>query len=151
MDLPFGGFTNLASSTAAFIINSPFKLFGSLGSLLSPRALAASTQLTSDPFGITQYGYPAGSISNDPAGYWQQNCTTQDSKDPNLIGGQTTSAWNSSAATPANLDQNTYMPTNNTTDQCLLIESAVGSTGALYDTSLLTPSEQSLATGNGGN
>ena len=138
MDLPSGNIAVIADYALADVLNLPLTILSTTSSLFYPH-VAAQLSPQADPFGVPQYGYPTGTIPTDPSTYWQQNCTNPDSQNPSLIGGQTTQNWNQ--ASTQNLDPNNEMPSNNTTDPCLLIEASVGSSGAIYDQSLLTPSD----------
>lgn len=137
MAMPFN-FQSSAQASFASLISNPFVgLFHSFSTILSGGASAAVTAQP-DPFGITQYGYPVGSISSDPEAYWNANCSDNAAhayqndanwNDPNKN-------WNNEAV--ANTDQATGMPVNTSTNECLLIKSTVGVAGGLYETSLLT-------------
>ncbi len=129
-----------ARSTLTSYISNPFSvLTHGFASMFSSKA-GAATNAQPDPFNIVQYGYPASDIPTDPEAYWNQNCSDG-------VTGQATQNWNTAAST--NLDPNTEMPVNDSTNPCLLINSTVGSDGAIFDTSLLTPDEQAGL--NGGN
>lgn len=86
-----------------------------------------------DPFGVTQYGYPSDdpSFKEDPDEYWQNHCMGPDSD---------TIRWNQTGAAAAD-KTSSYEPVNTTTNRCLLIQAAVGSAGAIYDETLLSPEE----------
>ncbi|HVX58737.1 MAG TPA: hypothetical protein VG964_03310, partial [Candidatus Saccharimonadales bacterium] len=122
------------------IFSNPFGKLGSVfGFITSPSHAFAAASVSSDPFGITQYGYPAtdptlAAANRDPEAYWNQNCSSDG----------TTLDWSK----PVNAkwqdvgiktDQTSPdgMPENTSTDPCLLIQAAVGSAGGLYDQSLL--------------
>lgn len=123
------------------IFSNPFSKIGSIfASLFSFTHAYAASAAQPDPFGITQYGYPNDDpvFSSDPQTYWQQHCTDN----------TYTNAWNSSSASFINPD--TMQPENpqqtvaglsgsdpKGTDPCLLIQTAVGSAGSLFDSSLL--------------
>jgi hypothetical protein len=107
----------------------------SFGSIFAHKAFAAATP-QADPFGITQYGYPANDpiFNEDPETVWEQNNCSVDAN--NNDSSALTQQWNQAAA--ANVDPNTEEPVNNTTDPCLLLESAVGATGGVYESSLMS-------------
>lgn len=133
---------NAVGPSIASIFSNPLgKLKNSFASLfnLNSSVFAAATP-QADPFGVTQYGYPANdpnlSAANaDPEAYWTQNCST----DGNTLD------WNKGAnaswQTNTKTDPNTGLAKNDTTNPCLLIQAAAGSTGAVYDSNLLTPDD----------
>lgn len=128
-----------SSSVVAALFTDPL---GKIASLLSPLFGFGHAQAVGafpDPFGVTQYGYPdndpnLAAANQDPDAYWRNNCSsdgmTLDWNNPNNANGK----WISGAS----VDPDTGMPENDSTDPCLLIESAVGSAGATSDSSLLT-------------
>lgn len=131
-----------AGQSIAGIFTDPLgKLSSIFGAIFSHnRALAAGSQ--DDPFGVTQYGYPLNdpalaTANQDPESYWSQNCSTDG----------TSIDWslpvNKNWQDGAKQNGNTGQYENDTTDPCLLIQSAVGSAGAIYDTSLLTMNDLS--------
>jgi hypothetical protein len=129
-------------SSFASLLN-PLNTFGhGFSSLLSGKANAAETA-QADPFGVTQYGYPAGTIPSDPQTYWDNNCSDNASnaymKD---------NSWNEAASNT--LDPTNGMPENTTTNPCLLIMGTVGSAGGLFDTSNLTKDDLADLNGSGG-
>ncbi|HET8991641.1 MAG TPA: cellulase family glycosylhydrolase [Candidatus Saccharimonadales bacterium] len=121
-------------ASLASIISDPLStLGGSFSSLFAGHAHAA-TQPTPDPFGITQYGYPEGTIPSDPQQYWNQYCTDNPSQ-----AYQKTNQWNTDSA--SNIDPTTGMPDNTSTNPCLLIKTTTGVDGGAFDSSLLTPDD----------
>lgn len=139
MDVPLGSHA-AAQSSIANLLNPLSSISHGFGSMLSGKASAA-VSAQQDPFGVTQYGYPAGTIPDDPETYWDQHCSDNPSnaymKD---------NSWNEAAA--ATTDPVTGQPRNNTTNPCLLIKASVGSAGGLFDTTLLT--QDDLADQNSG-
>jgi hypothetical protein len=125
LDMPSSS-SDAMSSFASYLSNPLGTISHSFASLLSGKSDAAAP-LATDPFGVTQYGYP--SVPDDPETYYQQNCTD----------GTATQTWDNTAATTT--DSN-GQPLNTTPDPCLLIQAMVGSAGAEYNTSLLSPDEQ---------
>lgn len=128
-----------ALSGAANSLKNPFaKIFGGFGSIFNPSAYAATdkecfTSGTSDCFGISQYAYAVDDpiFQQDPDKYWEANCRD----------GKSVLAWQQEASKNLNTQDKTYMPENDTTNPCLLIQAAIGSAGAAYDTSLLNPGD----------
>jgi hypothetical protein len=138
-------------------------LFRSFGALLpSNHAAAFNSQVITDPFGITQYGYPADDpvFKEDPDTFWRKYCTG-----PNSF----TQAYNEYAAahpddtytgvngvpdnSPSGRKLKQIYPSTTGTNGCLLIQAAVGSAGAVFTDDVLAPNEktnQSDATGGGG-
>ena len=118
------------------------RTFGSLFS--SPFAKAATeTQIIDDPFGITQYGYSDDDpiFDQDPDEYWNKYCTSileDGSPNPDFK----TQKWNQAGADAAN-EESAYQPVNKVTNGCLLIQSAVGSAGAIFTDEVLSPEELS--------
>lgn len=134
--------TGAANSTVAAMTH-PFSSIGhSFGSLFSSKVNAATVE--DDPFGVTQYGYPEGTIPSDPETYWDQHCDEKPGQAYQNDAEFAAHGWNKDAADPANVDPNTSMPTNKTTNACLLIKSSSGSAGAIYNTDLLTDDEKSV-------
>jgi hypothetical protein len=121
-------------TSLAGIFSNPFKnIFASL-----PFAHAQAAENGSDPFGITQYGYSANdpAFTSDPEEYWVNNCSTDGTTiDPNL-------PVNKNYHAGYTINPDTQMPENSTTDPCYLIQAAVGSAGAMFDSSLLTQDDQ---------
>lgn len=136
-------------SSASSGMNSLSSIFtkplGSLAagfsSILQPSRVFAAATTSGDPFGITQYGYPADDpiFNSDAENYWDQHCTDS----------HMTDAWNKASLSninDANLQpENPQQPIQGLADSdpkgtnpCMLILTAVGSAGALYDSSLLT-------------
>lgn len=121
MPTNFGDFATSFANAVSNPLNSLSKGFGAA---FSTRTVAADGG--ADPFGIAQYGYPAGTIPSDPETYWNTHCTTDDQ----------TKAWNQAAAD--NIDDQTGQPTNTTTNPCLLIKATVASVGATTTTKVLS-------------
>lgn len=147
MALPSSG-AELRSSLASLFSNPFGKIGNSFISLLSFRhAFAAGAQ--PDPFGIAQYGYTGDEsiFKQNPDAFWSTYCVSKNpdgSPNPNYI----TDKWNSPFDPVKNpigfkLDPETNMPENDTSNPCLLIQSAVGSAGGLYQSDLLTPDDLS--------
>ncbi len=136
-------FSGAETSVASFF-NDPFgKLFGSFGSIFSISHVGAATPVVNDPFGVTQYGYPANdpaaaAANQDPETYWTNNCstdgTTLDWTDPN----KENYKWINNAV----INQDTGQFENDSTNPCLLIQSAVESAGALSNPSLVASEGQ---------
>lgn len=102
--------------------------------MLSGKAIAA-VPAQSDPFGVTQYGYTQSDLNaiGDPETYWNNNCSNNSSN-----GYQNDNSYNLSASNSSNIDPNTGMPMNTTTDPCELLMASIGSLGGYFDTSTLT-------------
>jgi len=136
MALPMNSLPSIRSGIASFLGN-PFAVIGhSFSTLFSGHAYAAAT-VQADPFGVTQYGYPAGTIPSDPQTYWNDNCS--DDASHAYQNDAANNSWNSTASTT--LDSN-HMPMNNSTNPCLLIMATVGSDGATYSSDVLTADDQ---------
>jgi hypothetical protein len=137
VDIPFGVSTSIQDGFAS-LLNPLSALSSSFGSLLTGRSAAAVTP-GPDPFGVTQYGYPNGSIPSNPEAYWNANCSDNAAQgyQKTLTQAQINAGdkyWNDSTTTnPDNGQQD-----NNTVNPCMLIKSAAGSAGATSDSSLLT-------------
>jgi hypothetical protein len=130
------------NNTLASIVSDPLGKLGSVFSSIfaSDKAFAAVPNQP-DPFGVVQYGYTQ--VPTDPETYWDDYCQPQDpdQTDPSLVANQTEANWENGtdgyqAQQP---DPSTGEPLVTTTDPCLLIESAVQSNGAMFDTSLAPP------------
>ncbi len=136
MSIPFNSFGATVQDTISSFISNPFnKLSSSFSSIINPRKAFAAPSFQGDPFGITQYGYPDGTIPDDPQQYWDDNCS-----DNAAQAYRKDNSWNDAAIN--SIDPNTQQGINNTVNACLLIKSTVGAAGAVYDTSLLTDSQQ---------
>lgn len=149
MSIPFGK-QAAAQSAAANMLNPMDAIGRGFGSMLSGKADAALTARP-DPFGVTQYGYPEGTIPKDPETYWENHCSDDSSKAyqndaeyQNAPGGE---GW-VGQATSEPPDEKTGMPVNRTTNPCLLIKAAVGSAGAWFNTDLLTPYDRADQSGD---
>ena len=135
MDVPIGSAGNLMQSSFANVLSDPFgKLLNGFGSIFAHQTSAAT--LATDPFEVTQYGYPAGTIPDDPETYWtQNNCGDTNTNGLNY-------KWDLAASDPTgtagNEDPNTGMPVNTTTNPCMLIQATVGAAGGYFSTSNLT-------------
>jgi hypothetical protein len=132
VDIPFGVSTDLQDGFAS-LLNPLSALSSSFGSLFWNKADAAATP-QADPFGVTQYGYPPGSIPSDPETYWQNNCTNNPAQAYENNANYAKDKWND----PTTIDPENGQPVSTTVNPCLLIESSVGSAGAVYDSSTLT-------------
>jgi hypothetical protein len=122
-------------STALF--TNPFSKISSLFSPLLSLGHAKAVSNFPDPFGIPQYGYPdddpgLAAANADPEAYWSKNCSSD---------GQTLD-WNVGVnadwINSATVDPDTGLPEYDTTNPCMLIQAAVGSTGGIFDSNLLT-------------
>ncbi len=135
--IPAGNFaTSLQSSLVSFFGNPFSKITSSIFSVLSGKSVFAGTAPQADPFGVTQYGYPLGSINSDPQAYWNANCSTNASQGYQNDANFKKDSWNQEAAN--NVDPSTGQGVNTTTNQCLLIMASVGSAGGYFDSSTLT-------------
>ncbi len=130
MASPLNKSTLVSNSFGSLISNPISKIMSGVASMFSPHKVEAATAAT-DPFGITQYGYPDDKIPQDPGSYWIQNC--KDNKK--------TLAWNN--ASIHSINQNNGQLENNDVDPCLLIQATVGSAGGYYSTEVLTPDDLS--------
>lgn len=115
----------------ANILQNPFSVvMKAFGSMFSFGRVSAATDVdmcsNGGPFGVTCYGYTDKDIPSDPETYWDKNCQNSDQID----------AWNQAATKSKN--PHTAQLENNTTAPCLLIKSAVGSSGGYFSDSLLT-------------
>lgn len=145
MAIPFN-FQSSAQASFASLLSNPFGgLFHSFSTILSGGASAATTAQP-DPFGVIQYGYPAGSINSDPEAYWNANCSDNAAHAYQSDANWSKDSWNDAAA--ANIDQTTGMPVNESTNECLLIKSTTGVAGGLFDTSLLTTDDLATSGAN---
>ncbi len=139
MSMPIGAQAS-AQSGMASLLNPLGAISHGFGSILSGKVNAAATAQP-DPFGVVQYGYPDGTIPNDPQQYWDKHCSDNSAQayqnDTDFHGAAGGQGWVGAAAqgTP---DPNTGMPVNTATNACLLIKATVGSAGGLFDTSNLT-------------
>ena len=145
MDVPFGLSSSLQGSLAN-ILNPLGTLSRSFGSLITGTSSAATT--INDPFGVTQYGYPSGTLPSNPEAYWKAHCSDNaaqayqnDATYQSTGGGQ---GWNGETSTNPDNGQTV----NTTTNPCLLIKSTVCSAGATSDSSLCTSDD--LADANPG-
>lgn len=137
MDIPIGNMSSLIQNSFTGLISNPFnKILNNFGSILSGKVNALAPA-SSDPFGVTQYGYPAGTIPADPETYWDAHCSDNSAQGYQNDQDFKNSSWNGGAANSAP-DSQTGMPVNTTTNPCMLIKAAVGSAGGYFDTSNLT-------------
>lgn len=142
MDIPLS-LQSSAQSTFANLLSNPFGgLLHNFSTILSGGASATATAQP-DPFGVVQYGYPAGTIPTDPETYWTTNCT-----DNAAQAYQKDNSYNTSAADVNNVDPDTGMPINTNTNPCLLIKATAGVAGGLFDTSMLTKDDLASSGGN---
>lgn len=144
MDAPLSAQAS-AQGGFASLLNPLSVVSHSFGSIFSGKA-SAGASAQPDSFGVTQSGYTDADIAaiGDPETYWNQHCSDNASN-----GYMNNNSWNEAAAAydTNNPDDPSGMPVNTTTDPCLLIKGTVGSTGAVYDCSLLTTDEQTDANG----
>lgn len=145
MDVPLGGASVSIQDGLASLLN-PLGILGhGFSSIFSSQA-SADPAPQDDPFGITQYGYPAGTIPGDPETYWKDHCSDNEAN-----AYQNDDSWNQAASGESNADPNTGEPLNKTTNPCLLIMATVGAAGGLMDTSNLTQDDLAdLNNGTGG-
>ncbi len=163
----------LTKTNFASLITSTFKsLLGSLGSLFSDKTNAQ--KVMDDPFGVQQYGFTDDdpTLKEDPDTFWTKNCvTTFDggndiskwslSKLYNLYGSYTATANVSGAYSPVNdinksrdfkdplknaIAKEFFRRSPNGTNRCMLIQSAVGSAGAIFTDDVLSEEEKSVDT-----
>ena len=146
MKVPFSSFGSTIQDMITGYISDPFsKISSSFSSIIGPRKVFAAPAFQGDPFGITQYGYPEGTIPDDPQQYWDDHCS--DNAAQAYQNDKENNKWNNDAV--ANVDDQTRQGVNTEVNPCLLIKSATGAAGAIYDTSLLTDSQQqNLGGGN---
>ncbi len=158
--------TEAARTSIASLINNPFsKILHSFATIFSLRphlvdaatttSKCASELMTSDPFCVTQYGYPQDDpiFQKDPQQYWNNNCIDATAQ-TNILG------WNQAASAYADKggDNGTIHVAQNLqggggftgfdssgTNPCLLIIAAAGAGGGAFDDSLLTPDERNGA------
>lgn len=130
-----------AWQTIASFFSDPFGKLGRsfMSIFISGHAFAAGAAQP-DPFGITQYGYPSddpnlADANADPEKYWTENCS-EDGTTLDWSKG-TNAAWEDTAV----VDDANGQYKNTSTNPCLLLQAAVGSAGALYDSNLLTPDD----------
>ena len=134
MAMPLGA--DSARTTVSSIFNNPVGRLGSVfSSIFTPNKVLAAAP-SPDPFGVVQYGYPAGAIPEDPEAYWDQFCSDNPS-----FAYRKDNQWNEDAA--KNLDPGTRMPTNSEVNPCLLIMAVAGSAGGFFDSSNLTADDLS--------
>ena len=144
MDVPLGG-PHVAIHDGLSSLLNPLSILGhGFGSIFSGQAGADSTPMD-DPFGITQYGYPPGTIPGDPETYWKNHCSDNEAN-----AYQKDNSWNEAASGEDNADPNTGEPLNKTTNPCLLIKATVGADGGLFDTSNLTKDDLADLQGSSG-
>ncbi len=144
MDVPFGGPGVAVQSGLADLLNPFGALSHGFGSIFSGKASAAVTP-QDDPFGVTQYGYPIGTIPGDPGAYWDSHCS-----DNQANAYQKDDSWIKAASGESNSDPATGEPLNKTPNPCLLIMATVGADGGLFDTSNLTKDDLTDLNGSGG-
>jgi hypothetical protein len=144
MDMPFGGPGVAIQSGLADLLNPLGILSHGFGSIFSGKASADATP-QDDPFGVTQYGYPIGTIPGDPSAYWDSHCS-----DNQANAYQKDDSWIKAASGESNSDPATGEPLNKKPNPCLLIMATVGADGGLYDTSNLTKDDLTDLNGSGG-
>lgn len=133
MTVPFDTIGATQNNFASLMANPFSVLINTFASFLTPRSFAAPPY-TSDPFGVTQYGFT--SVPSDPEAYWNQHCSDNPGQAYQNDAEYNANGWNQQAAN--NIDPDTGMPTNTTANPCLLIKSVTGTGGGLFDKSLLT-------------
>lgn len=140
--IPFGKQAQVQSGFAS--ITNPMKSISSgFASVFTGRAFAA-VDVQDDPFGVVQYGYPDGTIPDDPEAYWEANCV-----DDAVKGYKKDNSWYQAAA-DSEPDEKTGMPVNTTTNPCMLIKATTGALGGAYDTSNLTEDDMANLSGSEG-
>ena len=144
MDVPFGGPGVAVQSGLANLLNPIGTLSHGFGSIFSGKA-SADVAPQDDPFGVTQYGYPIGTIPGDPEAYWNSHCS-----DNQANAYQKDDSWIKAASGESNSDPATGEPLNKTPNPCLLIMATVGADGGLFDTSNLTKDDLTDLNGAGG-
>ena len=138
-----GSLSRLQSSISNFIAN-PFgnlTIFFSTTIKITSKSSAAT--LSFDPFGVTQYGYDDKDLKNigDPQDYWNKNCTDDPNNVTDSVSIKQSSLDDYNNSAIGNPDPNNGMPTNTSTQPCMLIQSTFGSLGGFMDSSLLTKSD----------
>jgi len=138
-----GSLSRLQRSISNFIAN-PFgnlTIFFSTTIKITSKSSAAT--LSFDPFGVTQYGYDDTDLKNigDPQDYWNKNCTDDPNNVTDSVSIKQSSLDDYNNSAIGNPDPNNGMPTNTSTQPCMLIQSTFGSLGGFMDSSLLTKSD----------
>lgn len=136
MAIPFGTQADIENGFAS-ILNPLGAISHGFGSIFTGKAHAAPVTAQNDPFGITQYGYTDADLAQigDPETYWNKFCSDDASnaymKD---------NSWNEASANynTSGSDDPSGMPINTAVNPCLLIKTAVGAAGGVFDCSLLT-------------
>lgn len=115
-------------------------LFSGFGLFTNTGQATAAPGGDASIFGVTQYAYTNEDLQKigDREAYWAAHCAVGDGSTPqvNIEENSQTYNWNKEASD--NLNDVTFMPENNTTNPCLLIQAALGSLGATSDPSFLT-------------
>lgn len=118
-------------------VGNPFRTFSSIiSNVFSGSRVFAAQVPFNDPFGIVQYGYTSSQVPGDPSTYWDQHC-----QDPN---------FGTSWLAAQSQDPNTGESLATTPQPCLLIQSAVQSSGTIFDTSFAPAGSLNPNPGTGG-
>ena len=130
--------TSLLTATndgVSAVLTNPFsRIGGAFSSLFIKKDVFAAATAQTDPFSVTQYGYPLDDpiFKEDPQTAWDQlNCGDTSANGP-------TAQWNNNTVENATNGQ----LENTTSNPCLLIQAALQSGGGAFDTSLLPPGSQ---------
>lgn len=131
---------NSARTSVLALLSNPFaKISQVFTSPFSFSQVGAAAPI-SDPFGITQYAYPANDpdlieANKDPEAFWLKNCSSD---------GMTldwSRPYNQRWQNNTSENTETGLLDNTTTNPCLLIQATLGSAGAIFDEKLLSPEE----------
>lgn len=136
--------TQQAAQSGFASLTSPLMSLGkSFGSIFSARASAEITARP-DPFGIEQYGYPAGSIPANPEAFWDEHCSNNAEQAYQNDAEFKSNGWNDAAKSELDESGN---PKNSSVNACLLIKSSAGAAGAVFDTDNLTEDQKTTLNG----
>lgn len=125
-----------AATSVSTMLSNPFATLGqTFSNIFSTSKAFAATPAAPDPFGVIQYGYLPSQIPADPQAYWDQNCQ-----------GDFTTPWLNNMGQ----DENTGEAVALTPQPCLLIQSMIQSSGAIYDPSFLPADATSSNAGSTG-
>lgn len=132
LSMPGNGTSGFLQSVVGTISNPFSSATQAMASGPFSGTTSAATALTTDPFGITQYGYTKSDpvFSTDPEEYWKNN----DCDNPDQI-----KNWGNKAVDNPKTEMPEHKPGD--TNGCMLIKSAAGSSGAVYTDDVLDPEE----------
>jgi hypothetical protein len=138
-----GSISKLQGSISNFLSNPFGNISNFFSSTIKLTSKSSAATLSFDPFGVTQYGYSDEDLQaiGDPQEYWNTHCVDDQNNITDSVNIKQGALDDYNNAAAENPDPKNGMPTNSSTQPCMLIQATIGSLGGVMDSSLLTQSD----------